>query len=129
MKIKMISMGQSTSKWDQLEVEKYTKRLTSTISIKLIEVPMENVKKRTSSVIQKESKKMLSHITPSDHVIALNANGKTFDSESFANTIQNLQQNHSSIAFLIGGPEGLSKECIDIADMNISLSLLLFLIC
>lgn len=54
--------------------------------------------------------------------IALDAGGKNYSSESFAKYLSQLQNQGHRVAFLIGGPTGLSEDIKNKADAIMSLS-------
>ena len=52
--------------------------------------------------------------------IALDAGGKNYSSESFAKYLSQLQNQGHRVAFLIGGPTGLSEDIKNKADNNVA---------
>lgn len=59
---------------------------------------------------------------PRDHIIALDRTGRSYDSEGLARRIEELSLSHDCLAFVIGGPLGLSKEILARAHEILSLS-------
>ncbi len=126
MKIGIISIGQKMSDWTRQEFIKYKERLNTSIQLQLIEVPMLPTKKRTVSIIQKESKELLQNSKRFSRSIALAPMGKQLNSNTFAKELNNWYTNNLSVSFLIGGPEGLSSEVLEKSDYIWSLSKLTF---
>ncbi|NQY43822.1 MAG: 23S rRNA (pseudouridine(1915)-N(3))-methyltransferase RlmH [Legionellales bacterium] len=126
MRIGIISVGQKMSEWANQEFIKYKERLNSSIKLELIEVPLLPVKKRNISVIQQESKHLLQHADKFSLSIALDPKGKELNSDLFAKKIKGWREDNLSTCFLIGGPEGLSKEVLQKSDSSWSLSKLTF---
>ena len=122
MKIKIISMGNKMPRWVIDPCEDYLKRLPADFSVELIELPLlkRQSKQQLAAILQKEAQSMLKQINPSDRVIALDVEGKTYSTETFADTLAKWQD--QTLVFLIGGPEGLHPDCLTRADHKISLS-------
>ena len=59
---------------------------------------------------QKESKEILEAIPKNSYIIALDERGKEYTSEDLAQKFSKLKLEYSSIALLVGGPEGHSDE-------------------
>ena len=55
-------------------------------------------------------------------LIALEVGGKRFSTEELAEQLQQWQMSGDNVSFLIGGPDGLSPDCLTRADQRWSLS-------
>lgn len=74
-----------------------------------------------------EGKLILDKIKPTDYIVLLDNNGKTYDSKGFANFIQQKEmQNIKQIVFVIGGAYGFSNEVYERANEKISMSSMTF---
>ena len=125
--IKVIGIGKVKDKHLSALIEDYTKRIGRYHKIEVIEVKDEPIYDDETAVLNREAQRALAKIDPSDYVILLDLHGKSIDSVSLANKIDTLFNNHSKIAFVIGGSLGLGKELLDRADERIKLSDLTFL--
>lgn len=128
MRIRLLAITHKSPSWIEEGYAEYAKRLPSTCSLELIEIPAE---KRTphsdiKRLLQREGKKMLAAINPEHHVIALDIKGKLWSTEQLAEQLENWQQSGQHIDLLIGGPEGLAPECLQHAKEKWSLSPLTF---
>ena len=65
---------------------------------------------------------MLAAIPKGCRVVALEIQGKPWSTNQLSIQLQNWMQGGQDIALLIGGPEGLAKDCIQRADQSWSLS-------
>ncbi len=85
-------------------------------------------KSESGDQIQKEESELLLKKIESDStVVALDPNGKSFTSESFAAKISAWQnQGKREILFIIGGPLGLHPSLLSRADLILSLSKMTF---
>jgi len=128
MKLKIIAIGTKMPKWIVDGFHEYQKRMSKECALKLTEIAMlkRGKNKAVEQLKQKESKKLLAKVNEKDFVIALDEHGKTFSTKELSqqlNTWLNLGRN---ISFLIGGPDGLSKNCLNRANLIWSLSSLTF---
>jgi 23S rRNA (pseudouridine1915-N3)-methyltransferase len=74
--------------------------------------------------IAEESERLLKAIGRDDQVVALDVKGRSVDTEGLAQALAQWQQAGRPLSVLIGGPDGLSDECLTRADMRWSLSAL-----
>lgn len=124
MEIRLIAIGNRMPQWINSAFDTYAKRLPPDYQLKLIEIAAE--KRHKTSVIkpllQKEGKALLAARAPNDYCIALDRHGKAFDTETFSQQLNDWHNHSQNISLLIGGPEGLSDECLNTANAVWSLS-------
>jgi 23S rRNA (pseudouridine1915-N3)-methyltransferase len=65
---------------------------------------------------------MLGALKGSEYVVALEIDGKSWSTEKLSSQLESWQMNGRDVAFLIGGPEGLSPECRNRTDQCWSVS-------
>lgn len=110
----------------------YLKRLSRYCKVTVSECSDEKTPDGASAdeeklIRKKEGERILSHISDSDHCIALAIQGKSFSSEEFSAHLSELMlRGKSSIAFIIGGSLGLSDEVLQRADEHLSFSMFTF---
>ncbi len=111
-------------KWVEQGYEEYAKRLPREFSLELIEIAPGNRGKNADieRAIRKEGELMMSKISPSDHVVALEVLGKPWSTEQLAKEAEGWQMLGSDVCLLVGGPEGLAPECKQRANQQWSLS-------
>ena len=111
-------------KWVEQGYNEYAKRLPREFSLELIEIPPGNRGKNADieRAIRKEGELMMSKISPSDHVVALEVLGKPWTTEQLASEAEGWQMLGSDVCLLVGGPEGLAPECKQRANQQWSLS-------
>ncbi len=102
----------------------YLKRLNDGVQIKLLEIPL--IRRSKSSdlnrILEKESFLIKEALPKGARIIALDIEGKSFSSDALAIKITQLQQISSHFCFIIGGPEGLTPEILNLSDERWSLS-------
>lgn len=114
--------------WIKAGFADYLKRFPPSCRLELIEIPAEKRfnDSREKRLIDLEGKKLLAALKPGNRIIALDVNGKMWSTEQLANNINHWQISGQPIDMLIGGPDGLSDECIKKAELKWSLSPLTF---
>lgn len=110
--------------WVDEAIREYSKRLSESAHLNLIEVPLLRRGKSTdlSRIMEKEMCAMQAAIPSGSRLIALDIQGESFTSEALALKIKKLQHISSHLCFLIGGPEGLLPELLALCDERWSLS-------
>lgn len=126
MKIKLIAVGSKMPTWVETAYRNYAQRLPRDCCMELIEVAAAKRSKNQLSTqwVEKEGQKILNFITPSDWVVALEVNGKSWSTEQLAEQLIEWQHKGSNVALLVGGPDGLSPKCLARANVKWSLSAL-----
>ena len=93
----------------------YASRLRRYFHIGVIEVPEEDINRRTGKeVLSRESQRILKSIPTESHVISLDRErGKQQPSEKIARKLEDLGvSGRSHVTFIIGGPLGLSQDVL-----------------
>ncbi|CAN1496804.1 COG1576 Uncharacterized conserved protein [Flavobacteriaceae bacterium] len=129
MNIKLIAIGKTDNKALQSLIDDYTKRLSFYIKFDLDSIPdIKNVKNLSESQQkEKEGELILSKISPTDNLILLDENGKSFSSVGFSAELQKkMNAGIKTLVFVIGGPYGFSDAVYAKANGKISLSQMTF---
>src|SRR5688572_23816772 len=128
MRIRLLTITHKSPAWIKEGYKEYAKRLPSSYALELIEIPAE---KRTAHadvkrIIEREGEKLLAAIKPDTHVIALDVKGKLWTTEELAKELANWHHEGRNVDLLVGGPDGLSAQCLQKAEHKWSLSTLTF---
>ncbi len=129
MNIKLIAIGKTDNKSLQTLIDDYTKRLSFYIKFDLDSIPdIKNVKNLSErQQKEKEGELILSKISPTDNLILLDENGKSFSSMDFSTELQKkMNAGIKTLVFVIGGPYGFSDAVYAKANGKISLSQMTF---
>lgn len=126
MHIKLIAIGNKMPTWVTTGFAEYAKRLPPDYHLDLIEIPAEKRTKNRNveQILQEEGKKLLA--AAEQPIIILDRQGKALTTIQLAKQLQNWRDLGQNISLLIGGPEGLSSECLQKANQTWSLSALTF---
>ena len=113
--------------WVDQGVAEYTKRVPHDFKVEFEEIPL-GARRPGSDLkkaMQQESAAVLARLKNSkEKVIALDVLGKAWSSEALAKVAEGWRMEGRDIALLIGGPDGLSDECLQLAEQRWSLSAL-----
>lgn len=129
MNIKLIAIGKTDNKQLQSLIDEYLKRLSFYIKFELDIIPdVKNVKNLSEAQQkQKEGELILNRLSPTDQLILLDENGKTFSSIKFSEELQKkMNSGIKTLVFVIGGPYGFSDDIYQKAQGKISLSAMTF---
>ena len=129
MNIRLLTIGKTDNKSLQTLIDDYTKRLSFYVKFDLEIIPdIKNVKNLSEAQQkEKEGELILSKITPTDHLILLDENGKTFSSVGFSDFLQKkMNAGIKTLVFVIGGPYGFSETVYQNAQGKVSLSEMTF---
>ena len=127
MNITILAVGKLKDRFFEEGCQEYARRLARYCAFSVREAADEKAPETLSpaqelQVKEREGKRLLSLLDPRDHVIALTVTGKAYTSEAMAARIGRLRDEGKNVSFLIGGSLGLSKEAVDRADEELSLS-------
>ena len=124
MYVNVIAVGEKLPSWVNIAIDDYAKRIRGMFNIRITEIPVEKRCKTKSleQVINAEGDRILQLIQPNTFVAALEVKGKPYTSETFAVEMQHLIGSGQDLAFIIGGPDGLSDACLKRANSHWSLS-------
>ncbi len=120
--IKIICVGKIKERFFKEATNEYLKRLSKYTKIEIIELPDYNYD--VNKTLLEEGKNILSKIREKDFVVALDINGDTLDSLSFAKSIKDLLS--LNVVFVIGGSYGLANEVKKRANYALSFSKMTF---
>ena len=124
LKLSIIAVGTKMPAWVQQGYDEYARRMPKELTPQLIEQPL-GVRSKSISVEkvkEAEGVNMLSAIGQNNHVVALDVLGKTISTEGVAKKLENWQMDGVNVSILIGGPDGLAKDCLQRANEKWSLS-------
>ena len=128
MQVRLLTVGQKMPAWVEQGYQEYAKRFPHDFKLELVEVAAEKRGKNAdiARITEKEGKALLEQIQTSDWVVALDVKGKAFSTPQLAQQIERWQQHYPNVVLLVGGPEGLSEQCLARANQKWSLSALTF---
>lgn len=105
--------------WADAGCGDYLKRLRRYFPVEVVEVAEEDMNRRSrTEVLSNEAARLSKRIPSGAYVVALDRElGRTFSSEKLAENLSRLgTSGRSDVAFVLGGPLGLSDEILNQAD-------------
>ena len=128
MNIELLAAGTKAPAWVNDGFREYQKRLPRDWNLELREVPVSRRSRNSTreKLVNDEGERMMALLKPGALVIALDRSGAQMSTPELAASMEEWRQEFSRVQILIGGPDGLSKGCLDSAAKSWSLSLLTF---
>ncbi len=132
MHITVLSVGRLREKYLREAQNEYLKRLSAHARMKVVEVPDESVPEGAPPALEekireKEAGRLVRHIPPGAHVVALDRGGGQMTSEEFADFIAGLGlRGKSQVVFITGGTLGLSGGALRQSHHRLSFSKMTF---
>lgn len=128
LKIHIVSVGHRMPEWIQAGFQDFARRLPAHWHVELLELePDRNLK--TAPVARRkahEGQRLLAVTPKLARVIALDEQGRQWDSRQWADRMTFWLQDGRDLAFWIGGADGLDAGCLAVAEERWSLSKLTF---
>tara|TARA_B100000427_G_C15389305_1_gene542596 strand:- start:326 stop:793 length:468 start_codon:yes stop_codon:yes gene_type:complete len=128
MLINIVCIESSRPSWAKQAFDSYQSKFNKSININLKgckPIPR-NKNYDVDRVIRRESEILLSNTKKEDIVISLDKHGKSLDTLKLKDYFENWLSSSKDISFLVGGPDGLSSDCVEQSHLCWSLSDLTF---
>ncbi len=132
MRIHLCAIGEKMPAWVEAGFAEYARRLPRECSLLLRELPLATRGKAAGNPgdaarWKREEADALRAVLPKGaYVVALDVQGKAWDTAELARRMGVWMQEHSDVALLIGGPDGLDDSLLGEAHARWSLSPLTF---
>jgi 23S rRNA (pseudouridine1915-N3)-methyltransferase len=126
MQIHLVAVGQRMPEWVEAGFGEYARRLPRECRLTLREIPAGRRTKGADlkRLIEQEGARQLAAAPAGARVVALDRTGRQMNTEQLAAELKKRLAGGRDLVLLVGGPEGLSAECLKRADETWSLSLL-----
>ncbi len=126
MHITILVPGKTKEHYIQQGVDEFLKRLSRYTKASLVEIKMRG-KAAKSGDKDLEADLLLERVPQGSYLVALDPQGESLSSEQLAKTIEDLEnQGTGTMAFIIGGPLGLSAKVLSQSSLVLSLSKMTF---
>ena len=128
MRIHVLAVGQKMPAWVEQGYREYAQRMPSEAKLELKEIVPGKRGKNADirRIVQEEGQRIQQAIPKNSHVVVLDVKGRGWSTEQLADRLGDWMQSGQDVALLVGGPEGLSEECMALARERWSLSPLTF---
>lgn len=124
MDITILAIGQQMPDWVDQACNQYKSRVTGQCKLQFKSLPAKKRGKGAdiSRILNEEGNALISAAPARSHVVALERTGKSIDSQKLARVLERCLMEGQGLVFLIGGPEGLSDDCLSQVNEKWSLS-------
>ncbi|MCC2605633.1 23S rRNA (pseudouridine(1915)-N(3))-methyltransferase RlmH [Planctobacterium marinum] len=124
MQINVVAVGNKMPDWVSRGVEEYLRRMPPDYRVSFTEItPGKRTKNADiARILQKEGELIQNAIPKGNRVIALEVTGAAWDTHKLAQNMEKWQLDGRNVSLMIGGPEGLSQDCLNLAEQKWSLS-------
>lgn len=124
MRISLIAVGTKMPGWVEQGYAEYARRLPSDCVLQLQEIPAGKRGKGAdiARITQQEGEKMLAAVPKGARIVTLEVTGRAWTTEALATELDVWLHDGRDVALLVGGPEGLSPECVARSEQRWSLS-------
>lgn len=128
MLVHLIAVGERVPEWVEAGFREYARRLKPSWRLRLCEVPAGRRTKGAdiARLVKEEGARLLAAVPPGCRLVALDRQGRMMDTEGLAARLKGFAERGEALALVVGGPEGLSPECLERAEEVWSLSKLTF---
>jgi 23S rRNA (pseudouridine1915-N3)-methyltransferase len=123
MRIRVAAVGQRMPDWVSRGWGEYVRRLPPVLNFDLTEVPLARRTRNTDIVraVREEGEALLTAVPDGARVITLDRRGGAWSTNDLACKLQDWMNEGQDVCLLVGGPDGLSPECLQRADASWSL--------
>ena len=119
MRAYLIAVGERMPAWVREGYSEYAKRLSRELPLELIEVSAKS--RDPARAMAEEGAALCAAIPKGAHVVALDGRGKAWSSEELAQQLVRWRTLGKSLAFLVGGADGIAASVLERADEHWSL--------
>ena len=123
MHLSVAAVGQRMPGWVEEACTEYTRRIPSNLGLSLAEIPLAKRGRNADRARLKitESEALYKAMPDRARVIALDVKGQTWSTEKLAANLQQWMTDGRDVGFMIGGPDGISKDILQKAERRWSL--------
>lgn len=130
MHIQLLSVGRRMPSWINEGFAEYAKRLPPSCALTLVEIEPaargKGMSRGRDRLLADESARLLKATPSTALAVALDVRGRAWSTEALAGELEAWMAGGRDVALLVGGPDGLSADCLARAEQRWSLSPLTF---
>lgn len=123
MKITVVAVGQRQPHWADEAIEEFVKRFPPGFAVTINEVKAETRSGQpVERILAAEAERLRAAVPPGAVVVALDERGQDWTTARFAEQLGSWRDASESLAFLIGGADGIAPELKRSARISLRLS-------
>lgn len=123
MHFRVAAIGQRMPAWVSSGWQEYARRFPRSSRLELLELPAEKRGRNPDieRLKQREGDRLLAAVPTGAISVALDIDGQAWSTEQLAERLRDWLDGGRDVVFLVGGPDGLSRACLDAAALRWSL--------
>lgn len=123
MRITVVSVAGKLPAWVESGVADYSRRLPRELRLEWCDLPLARRGRDTPAeqLRQREGEQILRRLPADDRVIALDVVGQPWSTADLGDRLRGWMMDGRNVSLVIGGPDGLSPECLAAAEQRWSL--------
>ena len=123
MQVQLINVAQKLPAWVDMACDDYVKRLPRELTLNQVTLPLAARKGRQSAqkLQQRESELIMARLAPGSLNLALDEGGEQWSSNDWSRNLQRWMFEFPRVNLIIGGPDGLSQQCLESCHHRVSL--------
>jgi 23S rRNA (pseudouridine1915-N3)-methyltransferase len=123
MRLTVVAVGQKVPAWAQSGWDEFYKRFPAEFKVEIKTIKAEpRGSKSVPQLMHSEAQRIQAAIPKDAYIIALDERGKSLTTDQLSEALSSLQDGVRDVAFLIGGPDGLSPQLKSSSNMMLRLS-------
>jgi len=128
MRLRVIAVGTRMPRWVREAFDDYAGRLSGGLKLSLVEIEAgaRGAGRAVQQAIDSEAKRITAALRKNEFVVALDEHGAGLTTRELSTWLADRMQGGRDVAFLIGGPDGLSAPLLSRSEFQWSLSPLTF---
>jgi len=117
------AIGQRMPQWVATAWQEYARRFPRAIRLELTELALERRGKNSdiTRLKRQEGTALINAVPKGARPVALDINGQAWSTQKLASKLEDWLAGGRDVCFMIGGPDGLSSECLSLAEDSWSL--------
>ena len=125
MRLRILAVGTRMPAWVETAVQEYARRLPPELALEIVEVPLgRRARGADPAAVAEEGRALLKAVGVRDMLVALDIAGEPWSTSGLAARLAAWQGTGGNCCFLVGGPDGLDRSCLERARARWSLSAL-----
>jgi 23S rRNA (pseudouridine1915-N3)-methyltransferase len=117
MQLLVAAVGQRMPAWVQQAWAEYAGRFPRGLSLELREIPLARRSRNavTGALRTAECRALLAAAPAGYRIVALDERGRQWSTAELAGQLESWMREERGVCFLVGGPDGLTDECRELA--------------
>lgn len=128
MQIKVAAIGRRMPVWVTMAWQEYARRFSGAVRLELAELRMERRGQNADieRIRSREGDALMAAVPKGARPVALDIGGQAWSTQTLASKLEEWLAGGRDVCLMVGGPDGLSSECLSWAENTWSLGPLTF---